>query len=105
MNSLPVTYRFDEETMNITFNGSYALLKYIIEKYGIYNSQITKFITENCYGISASSSWRKIEVPSRVWNIIHKDLIILMLSGKIAEDKVMTLEELNEEFQVTIKVK
>ena len=86
---------FDEDTMNIVFDGSYALLKYIIENNNIYDSQITKFITENCYGISASSSWRKKKVPSRIWNLVHKDLMILRLSGK----DVKTLEELRREFE------
>ena len=86
---------FKEEDMNIKFHGSYDLLKYIIEKYNIYNSKITQFITDNCYSISASSSWRKKDVPFRVWNIIYKDLLIMRLCGK----DVKMLDELQQEFK------
>jgi hypothetical protein len=37
-------------------------------------------------------------VPNRVWNLIHKDLIMLRLLGGIKEDEIMTLEDLEEEF-------
>jgi hypothetical protein len=88
-----------EDLLNINFNGSYALLKYIVQKYEIYNSEITKFITENNYGISATSSWRKKGVPPRVWNLVHKDLIMLRCLGRMKEDEVMTLEQLEREFE------
>ena len=90
-----IGYEFKEECLDIDFEGSYQLLKWIIEKYGIYNSQITRFITDNFYGISVSSSWRAKKVPKFVWNLIHKDLIIYGMSGK----DVKTLEELQEEFE------
>jgi hypothetical protein len=97
MNDLTKYFRSCDD-LNTKFEGSYQLLKYIVEKYGIYNSQITKFITENNYGISASSKWRKEKVPNKVWNLVHKDLIMLRLMGKILEHEVMTLEELEAEF-------
>ncbi len=86
---------YKSESLDIKFEGHYNLLKYILGKYSIYNSQITRFITDNYYGISASSSWRKRKVPALVWNMIHKDLVILRMSGK----DVKTLEELQEEFK------
>jgi hypothetical protein len=98
INLLEKHYSLDID-LNTDFEGSYKLLKYIVEKYKIYNAQITKFVTDNNYGISATSSWRKKDVvPNRVWNLIHKDLIMLRLAGKIPEEDIMTLEELQDEF-------
>jgi hypothetical protein len=96
----PLTKHYETNfDLNTDFEGSYQLLKYIVEKYEIYNSQVTKFVTENNYGISATSSWRKKDtVPNRVWNLVHKDLIMLRLTGKILEDEVLTLEDLQDEF-------
>lgn len=88
-----------EGLLNIEFNGSYALLKYIIQKYKIYNSEITKFITENNYGVTAAIAWRKKGVPPRVWNLIHKDLIMLRCIGRTEENEVMSLKELEKEFE------
>jgi hypothetical protein len=98
MNPLAKHYELNDD-LNTSFEGSYQLLKYIVDKYEIYNAQVTKFVTENNYGISATSSWRKKGmVPNRVWNLIHKDLIMLRLLGGIKEDEIMTLEDLEEEF-------
>lgn len=87
------------DDLNIKFEGNYSLLKYIIEKYQIYNSQVTKFVSENNYSISSCKTWSKNKaVPPRVWNIVHKDLIMLRCMGKIEEEDVMSLEELEQEF-------
>lgn len=99
-NALNNYYNFKAEDLNTKFEGSYELLKYIISKYEIYGSQITRFSTENNYSISSCKTWSKNnKVPIRVWNIIHKDLVMLRLLGKIKEDQVMTLEALENEFQ------
>jgi hypothetical protein len=98
MNNLNKYFDLNCDDLNIKFEGSYELLKWIIIKYEIYNSQVTKFITSSSYGISSSSSWRKNGVPPRVWNIMHKDLIMLRVTGKIDDNKVMNLEELAKEF-------
>ena len=109
MNELSKYFELNCDLLNTTFNGSYQLLKYIINKYNIYSyphpknnksaPQITKFATDNGYSTSSCGIWsKKDEVPPRAWNALHKDLIMLRATGKIKDDEVMTLEKLKEEF-------
>jgi len=90
---------FNMNYLNTKFSGPYGLLKFIIKKYGLYNCKLSSFICENNYVVSASSGWRKGRVPSRVWNLLHKDLILLNLMGLIKDNEVMTLEDLKKEFE------
>jgi hypothetical protein len=102
MEGLPTIFNQDIEDISLTakFSGSYELLKYIIKKYGqhMYSGQILQFALQNNYTIACSTNWKRNGVQMRVWNALHKDLVILRLSGKVAEDEVMSLKDLKEEF-------
>jgi hypothetical protein len=101
INSIPYFSDKDVEKniLNIEFRGSYKLLKYIVQKYNLSQGEITRFAVDNNYSIPACQIWnRNNKVPPRLWSVVHKDLIMLRLLGKIEENDVMTLEELREEF-------
>ena len=102
MEGLSTYINHENEDISLTakFSGSYELLKYIIRKYGkyMYCGQILQFALQNNYTIACSTNWKRNGVQMRVWNALHKDLVILRLSGKVTEDEVMSLEDLKEEF-------
>lgn len=86
---------------NIRFTGDYQLLKWIINKYKgrlPYNG-IMDFMNQNLYSAKNTAwFWEKGGVPQRVWNSIHKDLIMARLTGRIKDEEIRTLTELKNEF-------
>lgn len=96
----------DKPEINVTFQGDYDFLKWIINKYKNqlpYNGEILMFGRKIHYSKNISHSWNRYGVNPRIWNFIHKDLLIAYLSGKINEFK--TLYELNEEYIQDKKIK
>ena len=90
---------------NIKFKGEYALLKWIIKRYSSvlpYESSVLTFAKSLPHnGISTGHDWNKYGVPPRVWNSLHKDLVIAHLMGRIKERDIKTLEELKIEFNAS----
>jgi hypothetical protein len=87
-----------EINLNIKFNRSYIFFKWILQKYKIqlpYNGEIRQFAITNNYCPKICDQWRNYGVGYRVWNLLHKDLIISFLMGKIDN---LDLYELEREF-------
>jgi len=87
-----------EINLNIKFNRSYIFFKWILQKYKIqlpYNGEIRQFAITNNYCPKICDQWRNYGVGYRVWNLLHKDLIISFLIGKIDN---LDLYELEREF-------
>lgn len=88
-------------TFNLRFSGSYDLLKWIVSKYKKelpYDGMVIKFMNDTFYTKDSSYSWNKNGVPTRVWNVLNKDLVMATLLGRIKEEDAKTLEQLKEEF-------
>jgi len=90
---------------NIRFSGDYQFFKWIIKKYKKelpYNGEIGIYTEDNFYSKNNSTwFWAERGVPTRAWNSLYKDLIMARLMGRIKEDQIRTLEELEEEFKNT----
>ncbi len=87
------------ESLNVSFKGSYVLMKWILKKYEKelpYGGGIIEFARANKYTKNISYAWEHYGVPPRAWNGLHKDLVIFFLIGKIKSP--MTLQQLKEEF-------
>jgi len=87
-----------EINLNIKFNRSYIFFKWILQKYKTqlpYNGEIRQFAITNNYCPKICDQWRNYGVGYRVWNLLHKDLIISFLIGKIDN---LDLYELEREF-------
>lgn len=85
--------------LNITFHGSYNLLVWILKKYRNqlpYNGEIKQFVLQNNYTLYCSTHWKKYGVNSRVWNTLHKDLIICFLMNKIENISLSELKQMYE---------
>jgi hypothetical protein len=85
--------------LNIKFNGSYYLFRWILKKYKNdlpYNGQIKQFAIQNNYGAGVCDQWRNYGVGNRVWNLLHKDLTILYLTNKIQVANLFELQKLHE---------
>lgn len=83
--------------LNIKFNGSYPLFKWILQKYKTqlpYNGEVKQFAIQNNYCPKMSCQWRNYGVGFRVWNILHKDLTIAFLINKIEITNVYELEKI-----------
>jgi len=92
----------DSITFNVRFSGSYNLLKWILLKYREelpYEGMVIKYMNDVLYTNNSSYGWNKYGVPNRVWNILHKDLTMARLLGKIKDEEAKTLEQLKEEFK------
>jgi hypothetical protein len=87
---------------NIRFSGDYDLFKWIIAKYKHelpYCGEIGIYTVDNHYSKNNSTwFWKERGVPTRAWNGLWKDLVIARLMGRIKEEEVRTLEQLEEEF-------
>lgn len=86
--------------LNITFHGSYDLLVWILKKYRNqlpYNGEVKQFVLQNNYTLYCSTHWKKYGVNSRVWNAIHKDLLIAFLMGKI---EIVSLNDLKKMYEI-----
>jgi hypothetical protein len=84
-----------EINLNIKFNRSYIFFKWILQKYKIqlpYNGEIRQFAITNNYCPKICDQWRNYGVGYRVWNLLHKDLIISFLIGKIDTTDFYQLE-------------
>jgi hypothetical protein len=82
--------------LNIKFSGDYYLLMWILRKYQKelpYQGAVKYFATQNNYSFKVCDAWRRYGVGYKVWNIIHKDLTILFLMGKIEMANLFDLEE------------
>lgn len=91
-----------DKNFNVEFRGSYSLLKWIIAKYKKelpYNGLILNFIHQIHYTRNVCANWEAYGVPSRVWNSVHKDLIMANLMQRIKDEDVKDLEQLKEEFE------
>jgi len=87
---------------NLRFSGSYYLLKWILAKYKKelpYGGEIKQFSLQNHYSINICDQWRNYGVGYRVWNIIHKDLLIAHLVGKIESLKDSSLHKLKGDYE------
>lgn len=85
--------------LNVRFNGSYYLLLWILKKYKKelpYNGEVKQFALSNNYSIKICDQWRNYGVGYRVWNLLHKDLTIGFLIGKIQCANLFELEEMWE---------
>lgn len=85
--------------LNVHFNGSYKLFKWILKKYKKqlpYNGNVKDFAVSNNYCPQISDHWRYYGVGHRVWNLLHKDLTILFLMNKI---EIANLNELKNMFE------
>lgn len=92
----------DEITLNIEFSGEYNLLKWVLKKYEKalpYKGEILRFARQSGYSKNVSHFWQHYGVQRRAWNVLHKDLVIARLLGKIKDEDVMNLWELKAEFE------
>ena len=83
--------------INIKFNGSYLLFRWILQKYKKqlpYNGEIKQFAIENNYCPKICDQWRNYGVGCRAWNLLNKDLAISFLIGKIDNANVYDLEKM-----------
>lgn len=90
----------EEIDLNIKFSGDYYLLLWILRKYKKelpYQGCIKYFALNNNYSLKVCDAWRRYGVGYKVWNILHKDLTILFLMGKI---EMISLSELEEAWNV-----
>jgi hypothetical protein len=84
-----------------TFSGSYELLEFVLNKYDLYECKVSKLVEEYNYNDKQRWGgypkwWHYQGIPLRVWNLLHKDLTILSLSGLIEFDN---LEQLRSEYE------
>jgi hypothetical protein len=82
---------------NTIFAGSYDFFKYVLKKYRIYKGQPYTYFRSNGY---KCCRWNYTGVPTKVWNLLHKDLTILSLSGLIEFEN---LEQLKNEYKSSRK--
>lgn len=85
--------------LNIKFNGSYQLLKWILRKYTRelpYNGKVKEFSIQNNFSEAICNKWINYGVGNRVWNLLHKDLTILYLTNKIPTANLFELEKMYE---------
>jgi hypothetical protein len=90
----------DAVDLNITFNGKYYFLLWVLKKYKTelpYCGQVKQFALMNNYSEKVCDAWRRYGVGYKVWNILHKDLVILFLVGKI---QMTSLPELEQAWQI-----
>ena len=83
--------------LNIKFNGSYYLFRWILKKYKNelpYIGQIKQFALQNNYVAGVCDQWRNYGVGNRVWNLLHKDLTILYLTNKIQVANLFELQKM-----------
>lgn len=85
--------------LNIKFNGSYQFFRWILLKYKKelpYCGYVSHFALENNYCVSSSKDWKHYGVGYRVWNLLHKDLTIAFLMGKIPVANIYELQKMYE---------
>lgn len=83
--------------LNIKFKGSYELLCWILKRYKKelpYSGYIGHFATANNYYFSCSKEWKRYGVNYKVWNLLHKDLVIGYLMNKIEVANLNQLQEI-----------
>ena len=84
------------------FGGCYDLFKYIIKKYKTqlpeYRGSYIRCLEEYAYLAGRQNHMARNGVPSRIWALLHKDLLIARLMNRFTDDDYMTLHELKEEF-------
>ena len=91
-----------KNSLNLNFNGSYQLLKWVVKKYKNelpYGGEILKFSGSLPYSKNMSNNWNLYGVPVRVWNVLNKDITIAYLMGNIKGKDLKTLKELKREFE------
>lgn len=85
------------------FGGCYDLFKYIVRKYKNelyeYNGSYIKCLEEYSYLAGRQNHMARNGVPSRIWALLHKDLLIAKLMNRINDNNYRTLHELKEEFK------
>tara|TARA_Y100000385_G_C12880496_1_gene545548 strand:- start:43 stop:324 length:282 start_codon:yes stop_codon:yes gene_type:complete len=90
--------------IDYNFSGDLQLLSFILDKHKnyLYDGSVKKFIESNKWNNASQLkySWQINGVPPRVWNILHKDLIILRLKG-LLNFKDSNLKDLKEGFQTS----
>lgn len=83
--------------LNIKFNGSYEFFRWILLKYKNelpYCGYASHFALQNNYCVSSPKDWKHYGVGYRVWNLLHKDLTIAFLMGKIEKANIFELQEI-----------
>jgi len=77
-----------DKNLNISFSGSFEFLQYVISKYESYLGyrNVNDFAKSAGYKDSSTTSyrWKVSGIPNRAWNSLHKDLLIIFLTGKIS---------------------
>lgn len=89
----------DPIDMNIKFSGSYYLFLWILRKYKKelpYNGEVKQFALANNYSFKICDQWRNYGIGYRVWNLLHKDLTIAFLMGRI---EIANLEDLRSSYE------
>jgi len=90
--------------IDYNFSGDLQLLSFILDKHKnyLYDGSVKKFIESNKWNNPSQLkySWSINGVPPRVWNILHKDLIILRLKG-LLNFRDSNLKDLKEGFQTS----
>lgn len=84
-----------------SFSGNFDLLKCLLDKYKnvLGYKDIKEFAKLNGYKDfnTCSYRWMDFGVPQRVWYMLHKDLLISHLMGKLDAEEC-DLRKLKEEF-------
>lgn len=95
------------KTFEISFTGNLELLRWIIEKYENqldYQGSVYKFANKIGYNDkSAIMNWKRFGIKSRIWYVLHQDITMAYLMGKIKDDELKTLSQLKEEYDFIIK--
>jgi len=92
---------YSPEDLNTKFESDYNFLVFVLKKYKIADGCVKKFAS-NFYclqDVRPIFTWRKKnKVPAKLWNFLHKELILARLTGKIKEDEIMSFEDLQKQF-------
>ena len=98
-----LTRYFKSEDLNTNFKSTYQVLEYVLNKYNIANGDVRQFAGNNFYNLTDPRpvlTWKKNnKVPNKLWNLLHKNLVLLRVSGKIKDSDIMSLEDLEQEFK------
>ena len=97
-----INFDYKSINLNIKFNGSYNLFKWILNKYRDqlpYNGEVKQFAINNNYCPNICDQWRNYGVGYRVWNLLHKDLTIAFLMNKIEIANVFELQTQHENWK------
>lgn len=89
-------------SISYSFSGSIDFLNFVLSKYNLYGGSVRQFLLDNKWNNprQVKYSWSINGIPQRAWNILHKDLLIIHLMGKININQ-SDLRVLEKEFQTS----